>query len=331
MERLGIGLGRNYEMGPEEFASHIQYAESLGYDTAVVPEAWGRDAMVKLGHLAARTERIKLLTGIVTVWSRSPTMLAMAAATVDEISKGRLILGVGVTGPKVVEDWHGGKWEKPLQRTREYIDIIRLVVGGKRVNYDGYFFHLKDFRIQFEPYRDRIPLYIGAVGPKNLQLTGEIADGWVSMEVVWENLPNFLAEIKKGADGVGRKLDGFDVTAGVQVCFGSDRAAVKKLLQQDMAYRMGGLGPFHYGAIARQGFEKECAKIKKLWAEFKRAEAAAAVTDEMLEKTAYMGDGAGAKKHIEQLRKAGVKLPVIHLPKGVTHDMIRTTMKTMAS
>ncbi len=330
MDRLAISFGRNYHLGPEMIASYTQQAESLGYDTLVISEAWGRDAMVRLGHLAARTSRIKFITGIVTVWGRSPAMMAQAAATVDEISKGRLSLGIGVTGPKVVQDWHGGKWEKPLQRTREYIDIVRLAVSGQRVNYDGQFFHLKDFRLQFEPYRDRIPMFIGAFGPKNLQLAGEIADGWVGNEVVWENLGQFMAEIKKGADRAGRKLDGFEATLGMELCFGADIAAVRKILRPDIAYRIGGLGPFHYGVIARQGFEKECATIKKLWTEFKRDEAATHVTDEMLEKIAFVGNAAAAKERIAKLREGGITLPVISLPKGVTNEMIVTTMKTMA-
>ncbi|MEE9284981.1 MAG: LLM class flavin-dependent oxidoreductase [Dehalococcoidia bacterium] len=331
MERIGVSFGRNYHIGPDEYAKLAQEAESLGFTAVSVPEAWGRDAMVMLAQLAVRTTTIELLTGIVTVYGRTPAMLAQAAATVDELSKGRMVLGLGVSGPKVIEGWHGMPWERPLRRTREYVDIIRTVVSGQRVNYDGHFFHLRDFKLQFTPYRDRIPIHLGAYGPKNLQLTGEIADGWVGGEASVENLPDFLAHVEEGARRAGRSMADLTITMSVGLCYGTDEKVVRRLTQESLAYRIGGLGPFHYGAIARQGFEKECQTIKRLWGQFKRDEAAEQVTDEMLEQFSCAGGPEQGRQRIQELRRLGVDLPIVGFPKGVTPEIIRTTLKRLAS
>ncbi|MEZ4547320.1 MAG: LLM class flavin-dependent oxidoreductase [Thermodesulfobacteriota bacterium] len=177
----GVGIVTPYwpDIKPGELVEFARLAEGLGYHSIWVPEMWGRDAFSILGLLAANTTRIKLATGIVPVFSRAPSVIAQTIATLDEISGGRMILGLGTSGPAVIENWHGMKFKKPLQRTREYVEIIRMILSGGKVDYDGEIFKLKGFRLQFSPPRPDIPILVAAIGPKNIRLTGEVADGWI--------------------------------------------------------------------------------------------------------------------------------------------------------
>jgi coenzyme F420-dependent oxidoreductase len=326
-------LGRNYQIGPDEYAEHMRIAESLGYDSVWVHESWGKDAFALLNQLAVKTTKIKLGTSIVTVWSRTPTLLAQAAASVDEVSNGRLILGLGVTGPKVVTDWMGLKWEKPLQRTREYVDIIRLVISGSRVNYQGEIFQLRDFQLQFQPYRPSIPIYIGAYGPKNIALAGEIADGWLGGEICHYNIPQFIELLSTGARKAGRSHLDLTVSVGVGACVSKDSKAlghIRDLQRQDIAYRIGGLGPYHHAIVARQGFEEECADIKRLWTEFRRDEAVARVPDAIIDGLSVAGTAEDVRQRIQEVSDKGVDLIMIGFPRGVSREMILETMEALA-
>lgn len=172
MARIGLTLPRSEDLPRQEIVEVVQQAEALGYDSVWVGESWGRDGFTWLTQLACHTTRIKLATGITTVFSRAPALIAQTVAALDEISAGRVILGLGTSGPLVIENWHGLPFERPLRRTREYIEIIRLILSGERVNYQGEIFQLKGFRLPFAPVRSRVPIYVASLGPQNLRLTG---------------------------------------------------------------------------------------------------------------------------------------------------------------
>ncbi|MGB2691684.1 MAG: LLM class flavin-dependent oxidoreductase, partial [Thermodesulfobacteriota bacterium] len=204
MSRIGLVTPYWNNITKEEFIEIAQLAEDLGYDSIWVPEMWGRDAFSIIGLLAAHTKKIKLATGIIPIFSRSPAVIAQTIATLDEISDGRMMLGLGTSGPIVIENWHGMAYEKPLQRTREYVEIIKMILNSERVNYEGEIFKLKNFRLQFKPVRKNIPIFIAAMGSKNIQLTGEVADGWIPFLVPPEHLEIGMKELLSGAEKVGK-------------------------------------------------------------------------------------------------------------------------------
>src|SRR5215510_14811798 len=177
-DRIAFQFPHERNASRDEVLSYVKAADELGYDTIFVPEAWGRDAFTTLGWIAANTRRVKLGPGIVNVFSRTPTLIAQSIATLDEISGGRAVLGLGTSGPIVIENWHGMPFDQPLLRTRETVDIVRQALSGSRVNYDGEIFHLQGFRLGVKPSREVIPIYIASMGPRNLALTFTIADGW---------------------------------------------------------------------------------------------------------------------------------------------------------
>src|SRR3990170_1932909 len=172
MTRLGLTLQLGEGLSRKELVELARLAEERGYEAVFVPESWGYDAVTTLAELAVQTRRIKLGTGIVPVWSRTPALLAMTAASLDELSGGRFILGLGISGPIVTQDWHGVPFERPIQRTRETIAIIRLALSGDRVTHTGEIFQVQRFRLDFTPPRPRVPIYLASIGPKNLRLTG---------------------------------------------------------------------------------------------------------------------------------------------------------------
>jgi alkanesulfonate monooxygenase SsuD/methylene tetrahydromethanopterin reductase-like flavin-dependent oxidoreductase (luciferase family) len=196
-----IGLVAPYwsDLKTEELVETARLAEELGYHSIWVPEMWGRDAFSILGLIAANTKRIKLSTGIIPVFSRSPAVIAQTAATLDEISGGRMMLGLGTSGPAVIENWHGVPFDKPLQRTREYVEIIKMILGGGRVDYEGEIFSLKGFRLQFQPLRSVIPVLVAAIGPRNVRLAGESADGWIPFLVPVEGGAAFDVGVRHAA------------------------------------------------------------------------------------------------------------------------------------
>src|ERR671919_1871267 len=218
MARIGLTLPRSEDLPRQEIVEVVQHAEALGYDSVWVGESGGRDGFTWLTQLACHTSRIKLATGITPVYSRSPALIAQTVAALDEISAGRVILGLGTSGPIVIENWHGLPFQRPLRRTREYIEIIRLVLSGERVNYQGEIFQLKGFRLPFTPPRPAVPIYVASLGPLNLRLTGELADGWLPIYLDAGYLPKFQRELALGAQKAGRALTAVDVAPYILAC-----------------------------------------------------------------------------------------------------------------
>jgi F420-dependent oxidoreductase-like protein len=294
--RLGLMLG--YWFGePSDPIDVVLEAERLGYDSVWTAEAYGSDALSPLCWIGARTTKIRLGTGILQISARTPAAVAMTAMTIDHLSGGRLILGLGVSGPQVVEGWYGQPFPRPMARTREYVEIIRaalrregpLVYPGRhyRLPLDGGAHLGKPLKLINRPLRSHVPIYLGAEGPKNVALAAEIADGWLPIFYSPYRCPALYAESLAAAK------PGFDVACPVNVVIASSVAEGLTIVKWTLAFYIGGMGAasqnFHLNLIARMGFEAEARRVQQLFLEGKRAEAAAAVPDLLADEIALVG------------------------------------------
>lgn len=317
--RLALNIGYWSSAGDAtEGLALTQEAERLGYATVWAAEAYGSDAATMLAWLAAGTDRIELGSAVFQIPGRSPALAAMTAATLDAISAGRFKLGLGVSGPQVSEGWHGVRFADPLGRTREYIDVVRLALERKRrVVYDGRHVQLplpdgpgKSLMLAMHPVRSRIPIYLASLGPRNLELTGELADGWLGMFASAEHLGESLARIRTGADRAGRDLVGFDVAPGVPLVVGDDVAACADLVRPWAALYIGGMGSrqrnFYRDMAARMGYAAEAAQVQDLFLARDYAGAGAAVPHDLIAETSLLGDEARIADRMRAYADAGV-------------------------
>jgi F420-dependent oxidoreductase-like protein len=321
--KTAIGVG-GAASGKEDWHQQVDFvreAERLGVDFCWSAEAWGQDCLTTLAYLAAVTERIRLGTGIMQVSARAPSMAAMSAMTMSTISDGRFVLGLGVSGPQVVEGLTGQPFARPIERLREYMDIVRLGFAGEKLVYDGNQYVLprpggqgKALRLS-QPADDRIPIYLATLGPKALELTGAAADGWVGTSFVPETGDALLDSIRRGAEGAGRSLADVDIQVGGAVRFGDgqsdeDMAELLAPHRAGTAFSLGAMGSpttnFYNDAYRRAGFEEACIEVQRLWVEGRRDEAVAAVPDELVLKTNLLGDDEAVKDRIRAYRDAGV-------------------------
>jgi len=305
--KLGLGLGYWSAGPPPDMLATVQEAERLGFDSMWTAEAYGSDALTPLAWFGSHTSRIKLGTGICQMPARTPTALGMAAMTLDHLSEGRLLLGVGASGPQVVEGWYGQSYPKPLARSREYIDILRKTIARDVVEFSGDHYTLpfagdtgtglgKALKSTIHPRRTEIPIYLGAEGPKNIALAGEIADGWVAMlyspkDDAWyrERLAEGFA--KRSPDR--SPAENFEVVCMAPAVINPDLEAAADMIRPYLALYAGGMGArganFHFDAIARAGFEAEATKIQELYLAGNKKDAIAAVPTEMVEAMALIG------------------------------------------
>ena len=333
MDRIGLSINTRSETSDEELIAIAKLADEQGYHSFWAAESWGRDAFTILAMIACNTQNIGLATGIVNVFSRTPALIAQSIASLDIVSKGRAILGLGSSGKVVVEGWHGVPFDFPLGRTREYVEIIRKALSGTPVDHQGKFYQMERFRMISPPVQERLPIYLASLGPKNLALTGEVADGWLPVWANRERLPDLLEQVNQGAAASGRSIS--DVTiAPYLMCYTGDTpedvALGEQLLKAHMAYYIGGMGTFYFESFSRAGFANESQKIRGAWNSRDREKAAAAVTDRMLESVAVLGDAQQCRDQMTKFRQAGVDIPVVTFPHGADFDAINRTTKALA-
>ena len=313
-----------------EAAAYAVEAERLGVDYVWSAEAWGHDAATPLAFVAARTSRIRLGTGIMQAGTRTPALVAMTAMSLDAMSGGRFILGLGVSGPQVIEGWHGIKFEQPLTRMREIAEIVRRAVRGERLTYKGKVYELplpggegKALRSAAKP-RPGIPIYLATLSPKSLEITGEIADGWLGTSFVPEHARIFLDPISAGASRAGRSLDAIDlqVPAGV-VAFSDDVERLIPPRKPGLAFSLGAMGSrqhnFYNDAYRRAGYAEVAADVQRLWLDGRREDAAARVPDELVLKTNLLGTEAMVRDRLALYRDAGIDTLRVE-PAGETLD-----------
>src|SRR5688572_19428824 len=301
-----------------EDADFVVEAERLGAHAVWVPEAWGQDALTPLAYLAARTNRIRLGSGIVQIGARTPANLAMAAMSLQSLSGGRFLLGLGTSGPQVMEGWHGVRFPSPLSATRETIEIVRRVAAGERLEHHGRVYDLPLPSGPGRPIRSMlppapVPIYIAALGPKNLALTGELADGWIGNAFLPEHAAEaFLPFLQEGVSKAGgsRTLADLDLLIPVAVEFTDDVDEAAARHARGYAFTIGAMGSkdtnFYNAAFARQGFADDVAAVQDLWLAGRREEAAARVPLELGLKTNLLGTPAMVKDRLRLYRQAGI-------------------------
>jgi F420-dependent oxidoreductase-like protein len=317
-KRIGIQIG--FAGSPterEDLVKRVQIADDLGVESAWVAEAWGRDAFSMLTQLALATKKIQLGTAIVNVFSRTPAVLAMSFGTLDELSQGRAIIGLGSSGANVIEHWHGVPFEKPATRLREYIEIINMIMRQERLNYDGKIFKLaRGFTMQFPTLRDHIPTYIASITPKSMVQTGEIADGWIPIYWPKDKIAEGVNTIMEGARKAGKTRADITVAPSMvmQITDAGSEEQIRMQARGPIAFYVGRMGTYYYEMLERHGFEQEVAKIKEGWTARDPKAAAAGVSDRMLDQTAIVGPLERCKEELEQRRALGVDLPLIGMP-----------------
>ena len=294
---------------------YVVEAERLGVDSAWVAEAWGFDALTPLAAAAAVTDRIRLGSAIAQLGTRTPAMLAMTAMSLQHLAEGRFLLGIGTSGPQVMEGWHGMAFDRPLTRTRETIDILLLVTSGERLNYDGEVYRLplpdsqgKALRSMAAPVD--IPVYIASLGPRNLRLTGAVADGWIGNSFFTETADVFFDEIRAGAAEAGRTIDDLDLTVSVSVEITDDVDEAARRHAAGFAFTFGAMGSastnFYNRAFARQGWGDDVAEVQRLWLEGDREGAAARVPIEIGLRTNLIGPPDEIRRRLREYRDCGV-------------------------
>ncbi|MEU4574141.1 LLM class F420-dependent oxidoreductase [Nonomuraea sp. NPDC023979] len=332
---MRIGMALNYSGGFKETVAELADYEKAGLDIVFVAEAYSFDAVSQMGYIAARTERLEIASGILPIYSRTPTLLAMTAAGMDYVSDGRFTLGLGASGPQVIEGFHGVPYTAPLGRTREVIEICRQVWRRERVQYDGKHYTLplpadrgtglgKPLKLINHPVRPRIPIVVAAIGPKNVELTAELAEGW---EPIFY-MPEKAADVWGPSLAAGKarrdpELGELDVVAQASLAIGDDVAGLLEFGRPMAALYIGGMGAkgknFYNDLARRYGYEKEAERIQDLYLDGKKDEAAALVPQELLEKMSLIGDEGFVRDRVAAMKESGVTTLNV-APLGRTHE-----------
>lgn len=310
--KVGLSVPYTDNIPREMVVEFVRSADRLGYETLWIAEAYGWDAFTVLTQLACRTERIKLGTGIVNVFSRSPALIGQSAASLDAISNGRLVLGLGTSGHQVVGGWHGVKFERGVRRMRETMEIVRLVLARERVSYAGEIFQLDmGLKLITHPVRSEIPIYLATLTPTGVQLAGELADGWLPVFFSPAHFDSVLRpDLEKGAARSGRSLAEMSICPIQSVVVTEDRAAGRDMVRPHLNLYIGGMGSreknYYNQLFRRYGFEEEAARIQDLYLERRKDEALKLITDEMVDLVTIIGPPQECRERIAELEKAGI-------------------------
>ncbi|MFD0441070.1 LLM class flavin-dependent oxidoreductase [Streptomyces chartreusis] len=321
-----------------ELVDYVIEAERLGLDICWVAEAWGSEAPSPLGYLAARTERILLGSGIIQLGTRTPMAIARAAITLSQISEGRFLLGLGPSGPQVIEGLHGVPFDRPLSRMRETVEIMRQAATGHKISYSGREFQIplpgeaKPMRLSMRAEYD-IPVYLATLSPKMLYLTGQIADGWLGTSFVPEGAKEaYFDHLDQGLAAAGRTRSDLDICQGAEVAFADDETALRAMVagrKKELAFSLGGMGSattnFYNNAYSRQGWADVAAAVRTRWQAGDRDGAAGLITDEMVLATTLIGTEDMVRERLRVWRDAGVDT-VRFYPAGETLDARLATL-----
>jgi F420-dependent oxidoreductase-like protein len=316
--RVGMSLG--YAGGFNEAVAELADFERAGMDIVFVPEAYSFDAVSQLGFIAARTERLQLASGILPIYSRTPALTAMTAAGLDFVSGGRFTLGLGTSGPQVIEGWHGVPYDAPVGRTRELIEICRMIWRRDRLEYKGRYYTLpleggtglgKPLKLINHPVRERIPIVVAAIGPKNVALAAELAEGWQPVFYLPEKAAGVWASaLAEGRANRPAELGPLDVIAAAPLAIGADVTGLRDVARPYFALYIGGMGArgknFYYDLACRFGYQREATAIQDAYLSGRKEEAATLVPAELLEKTSLIGPEGYIADRLAVLRESGV-------------------------
>jgi len=316
--KLGVHIGYwGLGLSAEEQLKIVQEAERLGYDSVWSAEAYGSDAATVLAWMAGQTTKIRLGSAIFQMPARSAAMTAMTAATLDQISNGRMLLGIGSSGPQVAEGWHGQRFARQLQRTREYVAVVRKALARERLEFHGETLELplpdgpgKALKLTIAPVQESIPIYLAAIGPKNTALAGEIADGWIPTLLSPEHLGELRPLLEEGAARSGRSLEGFDIAPTVNAFVTDDLASARDAMRPYLALYVGGMGSreknFYNNLVQRYGYEDAAREVQDLYLDGKKEEAGAALPDELIDRVTLCGPADVVRERLAVFRDAGV-------------------------
>ena len=333
--RLGLNMGYWGAGNDADNLELAREADRLGYSVVWAAEAYGSDAATVLTWVAAQTEQIDVGSAIFQIPARTPAMTAMTAATLDTLSGGRFRLGLGISGPQVSEGWHGVRFDSPLGRTREYIDIVNLALSRQKVDYQGKHYQVplpggpgKALKLTAHPVREHIPTYLAAIGPKNLELCGEMCDGWLAIFYSPEHSGESLEAITKGRATAGLSMEGFDVVPTVPLVISDDLEQAAWAIRAYAALYIGGMGSreknFYNQLACRMGFEEAAAKIQDLFLGGDKAAAMAAVPLDFVDKTSLIGPIERVADRMQAYAAAGVTTLTIAVYAGEMEERIAT-------
>ncbi len=324
---LRVGLVADNPNFPSEWDSVVaktRIADELGYDSLWLGETWGYDLLTSLADLVRETKQIKLGAGIVNVFSRSPGVVAATAATLDERSGGRFLLGLGSSGPQVIEHWHGAAYHKPLRRIREYVEIVNMIMRREPLVYQGEIFHLeRGFKLRFKPVRDHIPIYLASLGPKSITQAGEIADGILPTFWPISSIQSLRAALDAGSQTAGRPAGSVLIAPYITTALIADesqREMARMMARAPIAWYIGRMGTFYADMLRRNGYPMEVEAVLEGWTRGQES-AVAAVTDRLLDDTAIIGTPAEVADTLRRWSALGVDQPLISMPPG---DLVTT-------
>jgi len=308
-----------------------QLADDLGYDSIWIPEAWGYEQFQLLTEIALATKRLQLGTGIANVFSRSPGLLAMSVATLDEISEGRAILGLGTSGKLVIENFHGVPYRRPLTRLTDTIAIVRTLLRGDRLEPEvSSLMDLRHFKLEMTPCRADVPIYVASLQEKAVRKIGEVADGWVPTFWPYRHLEDGIALMAEGAAAAGRDPGSLDVAPFVAVVPLDDVDAARAMVKPLVSFYIGGMGTYYHAMFCRYGFRENADLVRDLYGAGKRKEAAVAVSDELIDAIAICGSPAHCRERLAEWHRAGAGTALMNLPAGVPFEVAEMMLRAVA-
>lgn len=310
---ISVGIDWQGTIDYPAIIERVKIADAAGVHSVWIPEAWGRDAFTILSVLAYETKRIQLGTGIVNIYSRTPAALAQHFATLDELSGGRMLIGLGTSGAQVIEHFHGIKFEPPRTRLKEYIEIINTLMKGEKLHYTGKLFTLqRGFTLRFKPVRDQIPIYLATLNAKSLKLTAELADGWLPIWLPMKKLKDEIAAVRNMSVAAGRPANAVSVRAPGTVAVTSNVDKARAAHAGTAAFYIGRMGVYYAAQLTRLGHGETVEQVKKAWENGSRA-AAEAVTDELIDETFCAGSVEQCIDRMQAQAEAGVDVHSVHV------------------
>jgi alkanesulfonate monooxygenase SsuD/methylene tetrahydromethanopterin reductase-like flavin-dependent oxidoreductase (luciferase family) len=330
---MRLGLMANIEGDWRETVEKIQVAEELGYERVVGGESWNSSPLPFLSAVAAATSKIEVGTSILNCFSRSPAALAQEFASLDKISGGRAVLGLGSSGEFVVEHFHGVPFKKPLRRLRETVEIFNMLIAGEPLNYDGELFQLgRGFKLRGENVRSHIPVYIAAITPKSIRQTGEIADGIIPIHWPKHEFKTLKGQLEEAATSVGRDASGLTIATQVHVHItdGTNDEEAWQAARQPLQYYINRMGVFYWQMLSRNGFEGEVAASRAAWADRDVEGSFAAITDEMVREIEVIGPMESVREQLQERSDLGADLQMLTMPRGSVSEVGETLEALMS-
>ena len=325
--RIGMNFDWQGALDRETALKRAQIADEAGIDSLWVAEAWGQDAFTTLVQLAERTQNVQVATGIVNIYSRTPAALAQHFATVDELSEGRVIVGLGNSGPLVIEHFHGVPFQPAFKRMRETVEIMKILFSGEPLNYDGDLFSLqRGFTLRFETFRKQVPIYLATLNPRSVRMTAEISDGWLPVMIPMARLKEEVDQVNEWVRAAGKDPADFTVRApgGVTVAnTAENRERARRAQAGTLAFYCARMGEFYYRQLSRQGYEDEANAVRVAWKDGGGAAGAAALPEEMLNQFGFVGTTEECVERLEQEQAAGALLHSVNVMEDDANEFAR--------